>query len=734
MIRSAPTMEDLITALKEGDIAKVVLLLQHHRDLLTTAEPHPWLHLAVNAPANCRPLLLLLLEAGISSDTPDAVGITALHLTAKKGQVKCLQDLLQWKVSVDVKDNMGLTPLHYAAFSRHRRALTCIKLLIQAGASRDAHNNEGLTPLHVAVDVGNISTARTLLDLGASHALTDARGRTPLHLASTTKMAETLLSAGANVTCEDGEGHTPLDRAIKHFPDIVPTLLGAGVAVQGDPQDKDLRVFFHLNIISGGQGSEVKLLKTMVHYGHYDLLKHPLCETFLHLKWLLIYQLLYIKWATCTGAVASVTANLSLRARLPLKDDNETNIEWLNNNYTVLTTIAVLQGVSAVLLSLLLARTIMQMLVLRSRFWHKVDKLLELVFLICSAGLVAMRGRLETWERQVGALTLLLGWYNVTVLIGHIPSVGIYVQMFNNVAVKIIKFTVVFSSLLFGFAISFHLSFERTVAFQTVWSSCLKTLAMMVGELDLTDLLESDTTQSLKGMPEVLFVVFVLFITVVIANLLVGLAVQNIQDLLKVAGVRRLALTVEHEAMVDQMYSSHLISYLLPDKHLAWLRKKFSLLQQFPSRFLSIFSPRKHTLATFEWWTFEAEAAYTKCGHMNRYNVFIQPYDTVDPAQVYCRQSNKQKPIPTGFKLPSWIIRNTRILLESGIQLGTSNAAVIHRYDSDNNKSDTVDISLKSENVILFKLQEQINDLKESIATMSQLKETHCNVSHETML
>nr|XP_053638367.1 transient receptor potential channel pyrexia-like [Cherax quadricarinatus] len=769
------SQEDLVTALKEGRVDKVTSLLQNDPDFLTTPEPQPWLHLAINAPANCRRLLRLLLEAGLSTDIPDKAGVTALHLAANKGRVKCLQELLQWKASVDIRDDIGHTPLHYATFSRHRKALTCIHLLIRAGASRNVRTNKGFTPLHVAAEVGNVAAARALLDEGASPTVTDNIGRTSLHLASTTEMVEILLSAGADVTWEDAEGVTPLDRAIHHFPALAPTLLGAGVAVQGDRQDSDLRVFFHFNIISRQQ-SEVKLLNTMSHKGHYDLLKHPLCETFLHLKWLLVYPLLYLKWIIFTGVVASLTASVCLRASLPFPQTTESDKAWRDNNYSVLTSIIVLQVVSAFLLALLVARMVMQMLVLRSLLWRRVDKCMELVFTVCSAILLAMKGPLEHWERHLGTLTLLLGWYNVTVLVGDIPSVGIYVQMFHTVARRIIKFTAVFSSLIIGFAISFHLAFEKAEAFQTVWLSSLKVLAMMVGELDFHEILGTNASQALPVTSEVVFVAFVLLITIVIANLLVGLAVQDIHDLWKVAGVRRLALTVEHEASVDLMLSSRLFTCLLSHKLLAHLTKRFSLLQQFPSRFLSLLTPRKHTLATLQWWTFK-EAAYKKYGQMNRFNVFIRPYDPVDPEQVYCKISRKQEGIPSGYKLPSWIIRNTKIFLENGIRLGTSRAELVQSYDSDessncegedsindnsswdaitedsfsegdnlmitgfdtidavaNKTNDILNISSESDHLSLVKLQDQINDLKQSIANINYLAEGNCKVKYETTI
>ncbi|XP_042207435.1 transient receptor potential channel pyrexia-like isoform X2 [Homarus americanus] len=586
MAGPTPIREDLENALKEGHKARVASLIQNHSDLLTS-KSLPWLHLAVSAPKNSSKLLRLLLKEGISADVTDSSGATALHLSAKKGQKRCLENLLEWKAKIECKDNLGRTPLHYAALCKHKGVVACIQVLLEAGAFLDASNKKGLAPLHVAAEVDNVTAARIFLHAGASQNMVDGRGRTPIHIASSIKMTEILVLAGADMTTEDAEGQTPLYKAISHFPSLVHTMLTSGVAVRGDPCDSQLGVYFNFNVICRPGNVEVKLLNALAHDDHFDRLKHPLCETFLHLKWLLIRTLFCIKWAMFAFVVFALTINVCLRVHLPLPQDCNTSTYtvWVNNKCSYIKTAAVLRWLSLLMMSAIVMRTLLQISVKKSLFLRRKDKWLEMVFIVCSIPLLVTEGRLEMWERQLGSFTLLLGWYGVTMMVGHIPSVGIYVQMFH----------------------------------------------------------------------------------------------ADIQELQKVAGVSRLAHTVEQEASFDYFLSSRLLECPFSANFLTWMKKRYSLLQQFPP--IPLHEPSLKRLSSV--WLSNQESEYKTFGHMDHYNVVIFPYDPTNPGRVYKYQQTTRKMVPTSYSLPSWIIRNTKKLIENNPNIGYRDADFIYGCDSD---------------------------------------------------
>jgi hypothetical protein len=62
-------------------------------------------------------------------------------------------------------------------------ALSFMRTVMAATDSLDRVNRRGATALHLAILVGNVDAATTLLDAGAYPASADADGNTPLHLA-----------------------------------------------------------------------------------------------------------------------------------------------------------------------------------------------------------------------------------------------------------------------------------------------------------------------------------------------------------------------------------------------------------------------------------------------------------------------------------------------------------------------------------------------------------------------
>ncbi|XP_063590438.1 transient receptor potential channel pyrexia-like [Penaeus indicus] len=697
---------ELVKALRDGEADEASAILERRPNLATTLTPQPLVHLAVTAPANAPRLLGLLLDAGAPAEATNARGLTALHVAALRGISPCVRRLLSAGADVNYQDSDGRIPLFYAARSRRDTARRCLQMLLEAGSSLDVPDTYGATPLHAAVESGNVAAVEALLRAGANHACKDAEGCTPLHSASSSLMAETLLAAGADVTFPDNCNKSSLDKAIRYKSSIAHTMLGAGLAVQGDLQDSDLRVYFHLNLAGGGARGEASLLNTMVTHGQTQLLKHPLCEAFLHLKWLIVSPLFYMKLAIYVCLVTSLTGDVCLRSILPTPGNTSlpqgAKSAGMDTD-VVLLLATICQSIAATLLVLVALRGVLLMIILKTLHWRRLEKWVELIFCACSVLLLVMEGPLRPWERHVAVFSLMLGWFQITVLIGHIPAVGIYVQMFQAVSLRMLVFAGIFSSLFVGFAVSFHLLFEARV-FEHVTTAHLKTLAMMVGELDFADILGPEAPDALPGTAQVMYVVFVMAMTVVATNLMVGLAVQDIQELQKEAGVRRLALTVEQEEAVDRVLRSALLSSLLPAAVASWLRRRFSLLFHLPPRQLLFHTPGYHVknLLGSEW-----------SGPANKYNIFICPNDRFNPGQVYCSMKTNML-VPTGYFLPSWVLKNTRNLLET---CGFAE----HNKENDITEDDQDEYNVKKEPISLEALQEQMSDLQGSVRHITQM-------------
>ncbi len=106
--------------------------------------------------------------------------------------------------------------------------------------------------------------------------------------------------------------------------------------------------------------------------------------------------------------------------------------------------------------------------------------------------------------------------------------------MFTTVAANIAKFLTAYLSLIIGFSLGFAVLRPRTQALAKLPFSLLTTFVMMTGELEYKDYFTDDNGElKYTGTTHLVFLAFLLFIVVVLMNLLVGLAVSDIQGILR---------------------------------------------------------------------------------------------------------------------------------------------------------------------------------------------------------
>src|SRR5262249_24358421 len=106
----------------------------------------------------------LLLKAGANPNTPIATGETPVMTCARTGNADAVRTLLVHGADVNAKEpTQNQTAAMWAAAERHTHVL---RTLIEMKADLNAHTRTGFTPLHFAARVGDVETARMLLDAG----------------------------------------------------------------------------------------------------------------------------------------------------------------------------------------------------------------------------------------------------------------------------------------------------------------------------------------------------------------------------------------------------------------------------------------------------------------------------------------------------------------------------------------------------------------------------------------
>ena len=567
-----------------------------------------------------------LLKRNASINTSQVYTETPLHVAAAMGFASCLKLLLDHGADFRVKFGTAKsTPLHLAAEDGNAE---CAKLLIEAGADLMSRTNRIQTPLHLAALAQSVQTLELLLIHRADPNAEDIDKRTPLHCAivkssRSCDSVQLLLQYGAKVNAPDVFGYTPVHiAALNEFPNCLKLLLDHGGDVTkrtngnvsalsfiarrtpeilkylerkldqgirlhdheiGDV-DCEIKLDFRVLVPSLSSG-ETGLLLTFIEVGQREILKHPLCEIFLFLKWRRIRK--YFAFSLIVHACYVVLCSLYI---LGIFLDSCADFKkcTIPMSYRYVSYVLLVCNFS------ILGKELFQIAHIRRGYIYQWENWLQwLIILAVFVTLVPpnwLSLKFVTWQHHIAVFGIFFNWIELMVLIGRFPMFGLYVQMFTKGAVNFGKFLLAYFCLLAAFSFSFRMLFPKYPSFNSTINSIVKIVAMMTGELEFEDIFfNSEDPLYYPGTSHIFFLFFTLIVTVVLTNLLVGLSVSDIQGLQTSAGLDRLTRQVELVAYMESMLFSRLLNWI-PKKILRVCHRSALLLSS-PRQFTLIIKP-----------------------------------------------------------------------------------------------------------------------------------------------
>ncbi|XP_011498212.1 PREDICTED: transient receptor potential channel pyrexia-like [Ceratosolen solmsi marchali] len=514
------------------------------------------LHLA--ALCNSCEAIEMLVNSGAnvnSSNCQDAEPV--LHCAIRAGSEKVVKLLLQKGASVVQKNSRGETALHVACFVQ---SISCAELLLNTpGTDPNAVEKNHRTSLHYAVMNSSLASSlvELLLKYGASVNVKDKQELTPLHIASLNEQSQcvdALIWAGADISAVTKTGLTALNIILRKIPESLQVFrqrLDASIRLKRPvPHNREFEMRLHFDLLFPSNNQcETSFINTFVQEHQKDLLSHPLVMAFLHLKWEKIRKFYLMRIFLYALTVIFMTTYVLTALAYKCYNSDEANSSKICNNKRASgflfrpRIIEIEWYVTLILTCVTIPRKIFGFMVYKSarQYFMNIDNILDtIVIMSVFVTSFVYTGQTYDWQNYVGAFAILCAWTNLMLMVGQLPAFGTYVAMFTHIQFEFAKLLLAYSGLLIGFTISFCVIFVGEPSFGNPFTGLIKVLAMMAGELDFEGLINQDDMvhddsfvlyHPLSVCSQILFTLFIVFVTVILMNLLVGIAVHDIQEM-----------------------------------------------------------------------------------------------------------------------------------------------------------------------------------------------------------
>ncbi|XP_048241787.1 transient receptor potential cation channel subfamily A member 1 homolog isoform X2 [Haliotis rufescens] len=555
----------------------------------------------------------ILIKNGADINQMNLDKMTPLDLAAQHGEVEICDLLVKLESQSWLGKHEDICPLHLACIKGH---LKVVKLLLQKPADVMQKNNDkdkGLNCLDLAVKYGHKDVARYIV----RHKYWEDALRNHVSIKKkNNKMSRKIV--------------TPMRRMIRDMPDLAYEVLErcteTVVNSETGKEEKKYNFEFVDDLYENWaipdrkkkKHTEVDLEKRKVPYTHRasviknnhplsimvecnrdELLQHPLVNKLIKRKWWhfgayyylanfgvhLFFVILLTRYMLQSTHPRGYTKAVSTSI-----NDNTCSKEVSYGLVVEKILLYVVMGVGAFF-------EIVQMLNMRTAYLSNLESYVEWVAYIFTFLLLlefsectVTTGYRQDWQWSLGAFALFFSWIDLVLYLKAFTSLGLYVVMFQLVCWTFLKVFLVFFSLLLAFALGFHTLLQNQVPFRDVANSILKTAVMFVGEMDYNDIFNAglndttatDTTNLLyPPATSVLFSIFITLASIVLMNLLVGLAVDDIKGTLLRAAFKQTAMHIELVLDVEKVLWNSLRELLYrkrnaqKKKKMPWLWKKF---------------------------------------------------------------------------------------------------------------------------------------------------------------
>lgn len=515
---------------------------------------------------------------------------TPLHYAVISMKRKSCNTLLEMGADINSPDNVGWTPLLWAAKAGNASVM---ELLLERGVLIDHMDIDGNAAIHVAAHMGNIDVVKMLLDYGANMVAQNRRGLRCLDIAMDAQNNEVVMVIVKHnrwreaLTCPtESDRPSPMERLIEQFPDAA--LVTMDRCIQKSVSARSIKYDFTLldpgpDDQSGRNGKRFLGLSTMVEHKQQLLLTHLLSRKLQRIKWrkfgAWIYAgnvALYLFFVIfLTIFVLSERDNVQFPD--PKKRDTDPEEFELDAEFFVEKTpfndavpyIVILFAV------LHISKELYQIYTQRYRYFTEWANYLEwglyiTAFLFVMPYVVDDTGIRQSYEVywQMGTFSVFFAYINLILIVEPLKFIGLYVTMFIEVMKSVLKVLLLLVMFTVAFSMAFFILFKEQDSFKSFGVAFMKVTAMTTGELEYTATVTDNLNKSVprSKIPLVPFVessyifyyLFILIMPIALVNLLIGLAVGDIEAIQKTAFLRNKGKQITFIADIERKFPKFL--------------------------------------------------------------------------------------------------------------------------------------------------------------------------------
>ena len=511
-------------------------------------------------------------------------GETAFMIACKKGFTDCARLLFQaHPCQIFLTDDQGNTPLHAAAQSK---TPSLISLLLDKKA-KIAANSEMLSFLDIIIDSADYDCAMAVVTHDRWQECLDFGS--PNYPSPIVGLIEQMPKVAKVVFDRCHERAANLDESHKDYWEsfdfkylywhkatkknsihqglasamnatVHPEQVQATATVQykGDHQRGSVASAGKMEVCYGED--TMKILHKMKQFKRQALLTHPVVNAFLETKWKrygnMFYLLSYIFQVLTVILISTfvlIVPNPTFYLIETMTGVNGT-IPWEPPTIGV--------GAQVIRALILLLDFCFIVLVIYNAIIHfkrrsglsaifQVSLWIDVIAILCNCIFFLYPNPLNAWP--LAAAACFFSWFSLLLALEHSSIPGTIVKMFLEVTKTVFLVLFVSLFLLFAFAFSFYILAGSLSEFHHVGYAFLSVFGFMLGELPYDVYVRQDVAGQLPfGNVVLVFILFLaILMSIVLANLLIGLAVGDIERVKLNAILQRKAIEIEFFSQLD---------------------------------------------------------------------------------------------------------------------------------------------------------------------------------------